>query len=156
MTKTAVILGMAGAGRFQWQGAVCCHLGGLQLAKWRLGAHCGAARCAPGNGPFGATFISLTVEIIFLAANPGNRGLAKTLLPPGGLGDVVGTVPLPTTWTKNGRTAVFGPCGGQGGGGRFWPAQKRFFAFTKAATAAIPKPPRWHRCSGLAVPRLFC
>ena len=125
---------MAGAGRFQWQGAVCCHLGGLQLAKWRLGAHCGAARCAPGNWPFGAIFISLTVEIIFLAANPGNWGLAKTLLPPGGLGDVVGTVPLPTTWTKNGRTAVLGPCGGQGGGGRFWPAQKRFFAPTKAAS----------------------
>ena len=123
------------------------------MAKWRLGAHCGAARCAPGNGPFGATFISLTVEIIFLAANLPQRGLAKTLLPPGGLGDVVGTVPLPTTWTKNGRTAVLGPCGGQGGGGRFWPAQKRFFAFTKAATAAIPKPPRWHRCPGLAVPK---
>ena len=77
------------------------------------------------------------------------------MLPPGGLGDVVGTVPLPTTWAKNGRTAVFGPCGGQGGISRFWHAQKRFFAFTKAATAATPKHPRWHRCPGLAVPRLF-
>ena len=86
------------------------------MAKWRLGAHCGAAGCAPGNWPFGAIFISLTVEIIFLAANPGNWGLAKALLPPRGLGDVVGTVPLPTMWTKNGRRAVLGPCGGQGGG----------------------------------------
>ena len=79
----------------------------LQLAKWRLGAHCGAARCAPGNEPFGAIFISLTIEIIFLAGNSSNQRLAKTLLPPGGLGDVVGTVPLPTTWAKNGRGAVF-------------------------------------------------
>ena len=68
--------------------------------------------------------ISPTVGIVFLAANPGNRGLAKTLLPPGGLGGVVGTVPfkLPTRpphRPKMGAWQFLAHVVGRGGGGRF-------------------------------------